>query len=349
MPETMRAARYHGPGESLRLEEVPVPQPGLGEALVRVKAAGICHTELHFLSGVLNLGVAPVTLGHEIAGEVAELGPGVTSVRPGDRVIVYYYVGCGVCHWCRTGQENLCDALVAEYGFVSDGGLAEYVKAPARNLVKLPDSLPFEDAATLGCSATTSIHAAGLARLGPGEVAVVYGFGGVGAALVQYCDLAGARVIAVGRSPAKLQLARDLGAEAAIDATREDVPARVRELTGGQGADAVFELVGTERVHAEGGGQPAQAGATRLHRLLGGPADREPHPARRPGGAGHGLRGQYPGRADQSRRAGGGRRHPRVHRPCGTFGRRQPRPRRPAPGQGGRACRGAAVRGHNQL
>jgi len=245
VPETMRAARYHGPGDSLRLEEVPIPQPGAGEALVRVRAAGVCHTELHFLSGVLNLGVAPLTLGHEMAGEVAKVGPGVTSVRPGDRVIVYYYLGCGACHWCRTGQENLCDALVAEYGFVSDGGLAEYVKVPARNLVRLPANLSFEDAATLGCSATTAIHAAGLARLSPGDVALVYGFGGVGAALVQYCDLAGARVIAVGRSPAKLQLARDLGVEAAIDATREDVPARVRELTEGQGADVVFELIGT--------------------------------------------------------------------------------------------------------
>ena len=245
MPETMRAARYHGPGDSLRLEEIPIPQPGAGEALVRVRAAGVCHTELHFLSGVLNLGVAPLTLGHEMAGEVAKVGPGVTAVRPGDRVIVYYYVGCGACHWCRTGQENLCEALVAEYGFVSDGGLAEYVKVPARNLVKLPASLSFEEAATLGCSATTAIHAARLARLAPGDVALVYGFGGVGAALVQYCDLAGARVIAVGRSPAKLQLARDLGAEAAIDAVREDVPARVRDLTEGQGADVVFELVGT--------------------------------------------------------------------------------------------------------
>jgi len=245
VPETMRAARYHGPGDSLRLEEVPIPEPGPGETLVRVKAAGICHTELHFLSGVLNLGVAPLTLGHEMAGEVARVGPGVETVQPGERVVVYYYVGCGTCHWCRTGQENLCEALVAEYGFVSDGGLAEYVKVPARNLVKLPAGLSYEAAATLGCSATTAIHAAGLAGLRPGDVALVYGFGGVGAALVQYCRVAGARVLAVGRSPAKLQLARDLGAEATIDASKEDVPARVHELTSGRGADVIFELVGT--------------------------------------------------------------------------------------------------------
>jgi propanol-preferring alcohol dehydrogenase len=243
--ETMRAARYHGPGENLRLEEVPIPEPGPGEALVRVRAAGVCHGDLNRVSGVVDVGVAPLTLGHEIAGEVARTGPGVTPHRPGERVVVHYCVGCGACHWCRTGQENLCDAPVEWYGLVSDGGMAEYVKVAARNLVKLPAGLSFEEAAPLACSATTAIHAAGLARLRAGEVALVYGFGGVGAPLVQYCCLAGARVLAVGRSPAKLQLARDLGAESAIDAGSEDVPARVRQLTGGQGADVVFELVGT--------------------------------------------------------------------------------------------------------
>ncbi len=242
----MLAARYHGPGLPLHLEDVPVPSPDRGEALVRVRAAGVCHTELHFLSGLLDLGVAPVTLGHEIAGEVAEVGPGVTSVRPGDRVLAYYYSGCGTCHWCRTGRQNLCDNLVAEYGFVSDGGFAEYVTLPARNLVPLPPSLSLEEAATLGCSATTALHASRLARLTLGETAVVYGVGGVGAALVQVAKLAGAQVIAVGRSPAKLQMARDLGADHVVDASHGEVGAHIRELTGGQGADVVFELVGTD-------------------------------------------------------------------------------------------------------
>lgn len=241
----MRAARYHGPQQALRIEDVPVPRPGAGEALLRVRAAGVCHTDLHFLSGVLNLGVAPVTLGHEMAGEVAEVGPGVTSVRVGDRALAYYYVGCGSCHWCRLGQENLCDAVVAEYGFISDGGFAEYVRLPARNLVPLPDRLSFEEAATLGCSATTAVHAAGIARMAVGDTVVVYGMGGVGAALVQLAKLAGAWVIAVGRSPAKLDLARRLGADHAVDAGRGEVGARIRQLTNGRGADVVFELVGT--------------------------------------------------------------------------------------------------------
>jgi propanol-preferring alcohol dehydrogenase len=104
--------------------------------LVRVAAAGICHTELHFLSGLLNLGVAPLTLGHEVVGRVARVGAGVETLMPGDRVIVYYYVGCGRCRHCLVGSENLCDALRAEYGFVSDGGFGEYVRIPARNAVR---------------------------------------------------------------------------------------------------------------------------------------------------------------------------------------------------------------------
>lgn len=241
----MRAARYHGPQQALRIEDVPIPRPGPGEVLLRVRAAGVCHTDLHFLSGLLNLGVAPITLGHEMAGDVAEVGPGVTTVRAGDRVLAYYYVGCGSCHWCRIGQDNLCDALVAEYGFINDGGFAEYARLPARNLIPLPAHLSYEEAATLGCSATTAIHAAGIARLAIGDTAVVYGVGGVGAALIQLAKLAGARVIAVGRSPAKLNLARRLGADHVVDAGAGEVRGHIRELTGGRGADVVFELVGT--------------------------------------------------------------------------------------------------------
>jgi propanol-preferring alcohol dehydrogenase len=240
----MQAVRYHGPGRPLSLDDVPVRQPAAGEVLVRVAAAGMCHTELHFVSGLLDLGVAPVTMGHEVVGRVEAVGSGVSADRVGERVIVYYYVGCGRCRHCRVGDEQLCPAIAAEYGFVSDGGYAEYVTTPARNAVPLPDHVSDVDAAPIGCAVTTAVHAAKLADLAAGEWAVVYGVGGVGFGLVQLARSMGARVIAVGRSAAKLELARTLGAEAVVDASAGDVAARIRELTGGAGADVVFECVG---------------------------------------------------------------------------------------------------------
>jgi propanol-preferring alcohol dehydrogenase len=241
----MRAARYHGAGKPLTLERMPLRAPGAGEARVRVRAAGVCYTDTHFLSGVLDLGIQPLTLGHEIAGEVEQLGPLAEGVAVGDRVLVYYYATCGRCHWCRTDRANLCPRVVAEYGFTADGGYAEYVIVPARSLVRLPPGLDTAEAATLGCSVTTAIHAArAIADLREGETAVVYGAGGVGFGLVQYCKLAGARVVAVSRSEAKRAKAAELGADVLVDG-RGDVAAAIRDATDGEGADVVFELVGT--------------------------------------------------------------------------------------------------------
>ncbi len=246
MPDTMRAARYYGPGQPLRIDSLPVPAIGDHDALVRVRAAGVCHTELHFLSGLLNLGVSPLILGHEIAGQVEAVGAHVRNVKPGHRVLVYYYQGCGACPWCLRGQENLCDDIRAELGFITDGGYAEYVRAASRCLIPIPDGLSFEEAATLGCSATTAVHAAkSIAGLRQGEWAVVYGVGGVGFALVQLCRLMGAQVIAVGRSAAKLAKAGELGAEATVNASQANVVEEVLRLTHGRGADVVFELVGS--------------------------------------------------------------------------------------------------------
>ena len=239
----MRAARYHGPGQPIRLETVSLRDLEPGEALVRVRAAGICHTDLHFLSGVLDLGIRPLTLGHEIAGEVADLRGAATGVKVGDRVLASYYATCGECHWCRTDRANLCSRIVAEYGFTADGGYAEYVIVPARNLVPLPPALDMAEAATLGCSVTTAIHAAGtIAKVGIGDTVVVYGAGGVGFGLIQYCRLAGARVLAVTRSAARGAIAGRLGAEI-VDGSRP-VAEQVRQLTGGEGVDVVFELAG---------------------------------------------------------------------------------------------------------
>ncbi len=124
--EAMKAVRYYGPDQPFRLEEVERRAPEAGEVLVQVTASGMCHTELHFKSGLLNLGVAPVTMGHEVVGRIVAIGDGVAPERIGERVIVYYYVGCGTCRYCRVGDEQLCPQVRAEYGFVSDGGYAEY-------------------------------------------------------------------------------------------------------------------------------------------------------------------------------------------------------------------------------
>jgi alcohol dehydrogenase, propanol-preferring len=254
----MKAVRYHGPGQPFRLEEIDRREPEAGEVLVRVTASGMCHTELHFRDGLLDLGVAPITMGHEVVGRVAAVGDGISTDRIGERVIVYYYVGCGECAYCRVGNEHLCPDLRAEYGFISDGGYAEYVTVPSRNAVSLPGTISDVEAAPIGCGVTTAVHAAKIADLGFGEWAVVYGVGGVGYGLIQLAHAAGARTIAVGRSAAKLEKARELGAEVAVNASEEPVAERVKEITGG--ADMVFECVGTEETMKEASGALGRRG-----------------------------------------------------------------------------------------
>ena len=242
----MKAVRYHGPGQPFQMEDVDRREPGAGEALIRVTASGMCYTELHFRSGLLDLGVAPVTMGHEAVGRIEMVGDGVSPERVGERVIVYYYLGCMECAYCRAGDEHLCPKLRAEYGFISDGGYAEYVTVPARNAVPLPETVTDVEAAPIGCGVTTAVHAAKIAEPEVSEWVVVYGVGGVGFGLVQLARAKGARVIAIGRTAAKLDKALKLGAEVKVNAAEEAVAERVREITEGVGADVVFECVGTE-------------------------------------------------------------------------------------------------------
>ena len=228
------------------MEEVDRREPEAGEVLVRITASGICHTELHFKSGLLDLGVAPVTMGHESVGRIEAVGEGVSPGRADERVIIYYYLGCLECAYCHVGDEHLCPNLRAEYGFISDGGYAEYVTVPARNAVPLPAAIPDVEAAPIGCGVTTAVHAARLAKPEVGEWVVVYGVGGVGFGLVQLARTTGARTIAVGRSAEKLDKALELGAEIAVNASKEAASERIRRITGGAGADVVYECVGTE-------------------------------------------------------------------------------------------------------
>lgn len=243
----MDAVRYYGPNEPLTLEQVRVPNDlGAEDVLVEVKAAALCHTELHFCDGTLNLGVKPMTLGHEATGVITKVGPNVDCSRIGERVICYYYVGCGECRWCVKGQEQICPALKAEYGFISDGGLAQYIKCSSRNAVVLPESLEFVDAAPIGCGVTTAVHASKLANVKPDEWTVVYGVNGVGFGLVQLLkNHYKANVICISRTQEKLEKAKELGADAVIDGTdASTVAGAIREITNGEGADVIFECVG---------------------------------------------------------------------------------------------------------
>ena len=246
----MRAVRFHGQGQALTVEEVERPRPGPRDVLIDVAAAGVCGTEQHFLDGLLTPARTPITLGHEVAGVVAEVGDAVEGVTVGDRVAVHYLHACHECRWCRTGDDHLCDSPLGFLAFVTDGGFAEQLVVPASAAVPVPDGLDLSAAAALCCSGTTALHAVDMAGVRPGATAVVYGTGGVGLALVQVLREAGARPIAVARNADRLRLARELGAEVTVQADAEDVVAAIRQATGGAGADVVFELVGTAETSA---------------------------------------------------------------------------------------------------
>ena len=251
----MQAVRYHGAKKPLMLEKVPIPSAdnlGADDVLVKVEAAALCHTELHFADGTLDLGVKPLTLGHEAAGIITAVGSNVSPDRIGQRIVNYYYVGCGAesCRWCQKGEEQLCPALKAEHGFISDGGLAEYMVTPSRNAVVLPDGLDMVDAAPIGCGVTTAVHAAKMGRVDKADTksCLVYGCNGVGFGLVQLLkNVYGiAKVGVVARSEAKRSKALELGADFAVDGTMDGtaVSAAVRDHTDGEGVDVIFECVG---------------------------------------------------------------------------------------------------------
>lgn len=244
----MNAVRYLGAEQNFELTAVPAPtSPCVGQVVIAIKAASLCHTELHFADGTLNLGVNNITMGHECAGIITSIGDGVPSTRLGERVIVYYYSGCGKCQYCLVGNEQLCGSVAAQYGFVTDGGLAQYITVNSRSALCLPESVSFVAAAPIACSVTTAVHAFKLAEYKAGEWIAIFGVNGVGFALIQLAKHFNLKVIAICRSDAKRVKALQLGADAVVDATDiSTVSASVRSITGGLGADIIFECVGSK-------------------------------------------------------------------------------------------------------
>ena len=242
----MKAVRLVEIGRALQLQELPIPAVGAKDVLVRIKAAGICHSDVHYRAGTSPVGPLPQTLGHEIAGIVEDVGSEVTNVAIGDRVCLHYLLTCGQCYYCRTGNEQFCSEGKM-LGKHCDGGYAEFISVPERNAVSLPDVVSFEQGAALMCSSSTSFHALRKARLQPGETVAIFGAGGLGMSAIQLARAFGAlAVYAVDINEAKLGLAQAYGA-VPIDASQRDPVAELRRLTGGRGVDVTLEVIGLKR------------------------------------------------------------------------------------------------------
>ncbi len=252
IPETMRAAVTVA-WNDIRLQQVSVPELGPGEVLLRVGACGICGTDLKIVSGVYE-GTWPPALpfiqGHEWGGTVAQLGDGVTDLKIGDRVAAENHSGCGACPMCRRGRYNLCEVARTKspayklYGHTAQGAFADYAVRPAALLHKIADNVSFEES-TIVNQGALGLHAIRRCRIEPGDTVAVIGPGLVGMITLQLAQAVGAiRVIVVGRG-ARLDLARELGADDVIDYTAGDVAEAIRSLTGGRGVDCAFECAGT--------------------------------------------------------------------------------------------------------
>ena len=248
----MKAVVFHGTDIGLKVEDIPKPQVGPGEILVKVAACGVCHTDLHYIEhGVPTFKKPPIVLGHEASGLVEEVGAGVTHIAQGQRVLIPAVLTCGKCTACRQGRENICSDMLM-LGNHFDGAYAEYVAVPAKDVLDLPESIALEDASIIADAISTPFHAVkNRARVQPGDRVVVFGCGGVGINAVQLAAAVGGHVIAVDVNPRKLEWATQFGAAETIDASQVDrVSKEIKKRTGG-GADIAMEVIGNPRTIEE--------------------------------------------------------------------------------------------------
>lgn len=265
----IRAALLEEFGQPLQIRELDLSPPRAGEALVKVHACGVCHTDMYTWSGADPSGYTPTVLGHEGAGVVEEVGEGVTSVKPGDHVVTLFSPECGECLHCRSGRTNICTAIREQQGqghlpdgttrlslngepirhFMGTSTFAEYTVMPEIALAKIDSTAPLHTVCTLACGATTGLAAALYkAQVEPGSTAAIFGAGLVGLGAVAGCRLAGAeRIIAIDLSADRLQSARHHGATDLIVAGPDTVQ-QILDMTGGLGADYTFEATGNVRV-----------------------------------------------------------------------------------------------------
>lgn len=260
-----KAAILFEVGQRLDIREVEVEAPRSGEVLIKMAVGGVCHSDLHAMTGHL-VASLPAILGHEGAGVVAQVGPGVTSLKPGDHVIPIWRLSCGTCEYCSGARPALCPAgtqirmtgrlLDGTTRFKLDGkeikhfagvsSFSEYSVIPAGAVLKIPDDFPLDKAALLGCAVITGVGAVfNAARVSPGSSVAVFGSGGVGINVIQGAAIAGAeKIIAVDLLSNKLEFAKRFGATHTINAKETKPVEAIRALTGGRGVDFSFEVIG---------------------------------------------------------------------------------------------------------
>src|SRR5437764_6171333 len=242
----MRAVRLVRVGKPLEDAEIPVPDIGASDVLIRVAAAGICHSDAHYRADVSKIDNLPVTLGHEVAGRVERVGKDIGNVAVGNRVCLPYLVHCGTCECCVRGLEQFCRSgqMIGKH---RDGGYAEFIKVPDANAFLLPDEIAFEAGAIMMCSSATALHALKKARFKAGESIAIFGFGGLGFSALQLArayDCGNVYVVEI--NAAKLASAARMGA-IAIDARTADPVEQIKEATGGTGVDVALELIGSAK------------------------------------------------------------------------------------------------------
>jgi S-(hydroxymethyl)glutathione dehydrogenase/alcohol dehydrogenase len=262
------AAVLYEPKSRFVIEELTLDEPHQGEVLIHIAASGVCHSDYHLVSGATKHPM-PVVIGHEGAGVVEAVGPGVTRVQVGDHVVLNWAPDCGHCFYCLRGKPNLCETFVEPiwagtmldgtprlhlngqpvYHFCGLASFSEYAVVPQESCVPIRQDVPLTVAALVGCAVATGVGAAMYtAGVRPGESVVVFGCGGVGLNILQGAALCGAEtIIAVDTNPAKMQMVRQFGATHALMSDENTIKA-IREITGGRGAEYAFEAVGIPAV-----------------------------------------------------------------------------------------------------